>query len=62
MNAGNPERRSAVMALTCIASLCGVPQLSVPAATVDGCPIGLGLLAPRGCDRMLLDLAERLDV
>jgi amidase len=55
-----PERRGALLALTCIASLCGVPQLVIPAATIAGCPIGLALIGPRGSDRMLLDLAERL--
>jgi amidase len=57
-----PERRGALLALTCIASLCGLPQVSIPAATVGGYPIGLSLMGPRGSDRMLLDLAERLEV
>jgi amidase len=55
-----PETRPALLALTCIASLCGVPQISIPAATVEGCPVGLSLLGPPRADRMLLDLAVRL--
>jgi amidase len=59
--ADTPECRAAIMALTSIASLCGVPQVCIPAATVDGCPIGLGIIAPRGWDRTLLELAGRLE-
>jgi amidase len=58
--AETPECRAAILALTAIASLCGVPQVCIPAATVDGCPVGLGIIAPRGCDRTLLELAERI--
>jgi len=57
-----PHRRVALMALTCIASLCGLPQISIPAATADGGPIGLALIGPRGSDWILLDLAARLDL
>jgi amidase len=42
--------------LTCIASLAGLPQISMPAGLVDGCPIGLSLIGPRNSDRHLLDL------
>jgi amidase len=55
-----PEVRAALFALTCIASLCGVPQISTPAATVEGCPVGLSLLGPQHSDLMLLDLAAQL--
>jgi amidase len=57
-----PEVRAALFNLTCIASICGVPQLSFPAAEIDGCPIGLSLIGARGADQTLLELAERLDV
>ena len=52
--------RRHTMALTCIASLSGLPQLSVPAVIVDGCPVGLSLLGWRGSDQCLLDFATRL--
>ncbi len=58
--ADTPAGRTALMAVTCIASLCELPQVNIPAAAVDGCPVGLSLLGPRGADRMLLDLAARL--
>jgi amidase len=52
--------REKTLALTCVASLCRLPQLNIPAATVDGCPVGLSLIAgPRG-DQLLLGLAEKL--
>jgi amidase len=55
-----PQGRDALLALTCIASLCAVPQLSIPAATVDGCPIGLSLIGPQHSDLVLLDLSAQL--
>lgn len=54
------EFREKTLALTCIASLCRLPQINIPATTVDGCPVGLSFIAgPRG-DQLLLDLAERI--
>jgi amidase len=49
--------RNRVLALTCIAGLSGLPQVTLPLAQVDGCPLGLSLLAPRGSDRALLSFA-----
>ena len=31
--------------------------MSLPIATVDGCPLGLGLMGPHGSDEDLLQLA-----
>ena len=50
------------MALTCMAGLGGLPQVSLPAALVDGCPVGLSLLGAPGVDEPLLDLAAALAV
>jgi amidase len=52
--------RSRTMALTSIAGLGGLPQVSLPAAQVDGCPVGLSLIGASGADEMLLDLAVAL--
>jgi amidase len=52
--------RARAMALTCIAGLAGLPQISIPAATVDGCPAGLSFMGWPGADETLLDLAVRL--
>jgi len=52
--------RSRVLALTCIASLGGLPQVSLPLARHAGCPIGISLIGPRGSDLELLALAARV--
>ena len=43
-----------------IAGLGGLPQVSLPLAAVDGCPVGLSIAGARGSDLMLLRLAARL--
>lgn len=48
------------LTLAAIASLCGAPQLSLPLAHSEGCPLGVSLLAPRGADRSLLAIARAL--
>jgi len=52
--------RGRVLSLTCIAGLCRLPQVSLPLATVDGCPVGFSLIARRGGDEMLLALARTI--
>jgi amidase len=52
--------RERALALLCIAGLGGLPQLSLPAGTVRGCPIGLSLIAARGEDARLLHMARQL--
>jgi amidase len=49
--------RSRVMRLTSIAGLSGLPQITLPAGTIDGCPVGLSFIAWSGGDEALLDLA-----
>lgn len=50
--------RSAVLSLTCITPLARLPQVSLPLARVDGCPLALSLIAPAGADEDLLAFAE----
>jgi amidase len=52
--------RIRVMRLTCIAGLGGLPQVSVPAGLVSGCPVGLSFIGWPGGDEVLLDLATRV--
>jgi amidase len=52
--------RVRVMRLTCIAGLGGLPQISIPAGTLAGCPVGLSLIGWAGGDEALLDLAVAL--
>jgi amidase len=51
--------REASLRATSIAGLAGLPEVTLPAATVDGLPVGLSLLAGAGHDRALLALAQR---
>ncbi len=52
--------RVRTMRLTCIAGLAGLPQISIPAGTVSGCPAGLSFVGWAGADEALLDLACRV--
>jgi amidase len=52
--------RERALALLCIAGLGGLPQVNLPFGTLHGCPIGLSIVAARGNDEMLLDIAVRL--
>jgi amidase len=47
--------RARAFALLCVAGLARLPQISLPLGTMENCPIGLSLIAPRGTDRGLLD-------
>jgi amidase len=48
--------RARVIGITCIASLAGLPQVSLPLARLPAGPVGLSLIPPRGRDALLLDL------
>ena len=52
--------RANTLALTCISGHSGLPQLTVPAANVENCPIGLSFIGWAGGDEALLDLAVKL--
>ncbi len=52
--------RARAMSLLCIAGLAGLPQISLPLATLRGCPLGVSLIAARGADALLLSLARRI--
>lgn len=52
--------RLRTMAITCIAGLAGLPQVSLPLQTPDGVPLGVSLLGPAGSDRALVALATQL--
>lgn len=52
--------RYQAMSLLCIAGLGGLPQINLPLATLDGCPLGLSIVARHGSDRMLLSLARKI--
>jgi amidase len=50
--------------ITCLCAqggLAGHPQLSLPGTTVDGLPIGLSIIGPRGSDASLVAVARALE-
>ncbi len=52
--------RERALSILCISGLAGLPQVSMPLATMDGAPLGLSLIGPRGADRALVALAVSL--
>eukprot|EP00955_Chlamydomonas_euryale_P066192 359472-Chlamydomonas_euryale.AAC.1 len=52
--------RASMLQLTCVASIAGLPQATLPVASVDGLPVGLSLIGTRGSDEALLALAGRM--
>ncbi|WP_246696776.1 amidase [Methylobacterium planeticum] len=50
--------RARALELLCPAGHAGLPQVSLPRARLDGCPLGLSLIAGPGRDETLLDLAR----
>lgn len=50
--------RATALALLCVASHAGLPQISLPVTTLEGCPLGLGVLAGPGEDESLLAIAQ----
>ncbi len=54
------DLRARALAVLSIAGLARLPQVSVPLARLEGCPLGLSVIAARGRDTMLLDLAVKL--
>lgn len=55
------DHRYRVHRLTCIAGLARLPQVSLPLARIDGCPLGFSLIGGPETDEKLLALAEQLD-
>jgi len=49
--------RLATIGVTSIAGFCGLPEVTLPAGSVAGAPVGLSLVAGPGQDRGLLALA-----
>ncbi len=58
--------RQRILPLTCVSTLGGLPQVTMPVGQVDDCPIGLSLVAPRGRDfetlERVIELARFLAV
>ena len=48
----------AALALCSVAGLAGLPVVTLPLATFDGCPLGLSVIAGSGEDEALLAFAR----
>ena len=53
--------RARILGLAAHGGLTGVPQLSLPGATVDGRPVGLSIVGARGCDASLVAVAKAME-
>jgi amidase len=49
--------RARALELLCPAGHSGLPQISLPLAVLDGCPLGLSIVGGRDCDEDILALA-----
>jgi amidase len=54
------EFRRQALGLLSVAGLARLPQISLPLGEVEGCPLGLSVIARHGADMPLLALAKRL--
>jgi amidase len=52
--------RYQAMCLLCISGLGGLPQINLPLAVLDGCPLGLSIIGRRGSDMALMRLARKV--
>ena len=55
------EFRTLTLQSTCLAGHAGLPQMSIPAVTAGGIPVGLSAIGWQGGDEALLDLAVQLE-
>jgi aspartyl-tRNA(Asn)/glutamyl-tRNA(Gln) amidotransferase subunit A len=47
--------------LTVLANIAEIPSISVPCGEISGIPVGIQLMAGRGEDNFLLDVAEKFE-
>lgn len=52
--------RRQALTLLAVAGLARLPQVNLPLATIDGCPLGISVIAGRGRDMTLLALATEI--
>jgi amidase len=53
--------RAQTLKLTCVATVGGLPQISLPVASSEGCPVGMSLVGGRERDARLWDLAVEIE-
>jgi amidase len=54
--------RDRIACLAAHGGLTGVPQVSIPGATVNGLPIGLSIIGAHGQDAMLVAVVKAMEV
>ncbi len=54
------DYRERALRLLCVSGLTGLPELTLPLATVGGAPFGLSLTGPHGSDLALLAVGQRI--
>jgi amidase len=54
--------RARITSLAAHGGLAGVPQVSLPGATVDGRPVGLSIVGARGSDAALVAVAKAMEI
>jgi amidase len=59
-HASSAEDRTHALSLLCIASMAGLPQITMPLAVLDGKAVGLSLVSRRLSDRQLLSMARKM--
>ena len=52
--------RNRALSMLCSSGLSGLPQISLPIADMNGCPLGVSLVAPAGRDKALIEVARRI--
>lgn len=58
--ASSDQDRTNALCLLSLASMAGVPQITMPLATIDGKALGLSLMSQRYSDRQLLELSQNI--
>ncbi|KKW69126.1 amidase [Lampropedia cohaerens] len=59
-DAAHEDYRNQSIRQLCVAGLAKLPQISLPVMAIEGVPLGLSLIGPRGSDRSLVKLAKRI--
>ena len=55
------DMRARLLRTSCIASLAGLPQVSIPLRSYSGFPVGVSLLGPAGSDLVLIAVASKIE-
>jgi amidase len=53
-------RPGRALSILCISGISGLPQVTIPLATHEGCPLGISIIGPAGSDRALVELAGKI--